>query len=452
MRKNNCEKFVIFVFGNSVPKPMIGMVAWIKLQGGFFRNGNFIKYIVRMLLPKFFPSAKPSRVLVAALKSTNHTVIDFSRLKVGPKDFSPDNFDHDEDSRMWEKIATGILSEHTSTDYLNSKRQKQMIKRSKKSVETIHEIVRRIALEMQPSSMHYFNGRSLHERACVEVAKKLRIQSNAYESNVYGDRMQSYDNSIANLKFVGEAEESFWLEYVQFHGEKKAEAKASEYFEKRKESSSLNPFLSYMTSEFEDKGLDDKQIYTFFTSSSEEMYSIYSYYHEEKFNQEILLRELFFEFSKVENQDKMLIIRVHPNIRFKKRRDRFFYKSLISAKNILVINYDSKVSSYDLLSKSDFVLTTSSTIGLEAAFFRKPTFNFARTYWQGLNLSTQAKSTSDLFFLSPVDIGVAQKQAMKAGLFFSEYGLPYKHIDINRLRILDSRHTFDALHRLNMKF
>jgi hypothetical protein len=80
-----------------------------------------------------------------------------------------------------------------------------------------------------------------------------------------------------------------------------------------------------------------------------------------------------------------LIIRVHPNQGLRARQDKAKWKSLrTTSKNVVIYNYDSKVNSYDLMSKAVAVFTYGSTIGVEAAYLRKPAALLAPARWDQL--------------------------------------------------------------------
>jgi hypothetical protein len=80
-----------------------------------------------------------------------------------------------------------------------------------------------------------------------------------------------------------------------------------------------------------------------------------------------------------------LIIRVHPNQGNKSKQDKLRWKSISStANNIKIYNFDSKVNSYGLLRKAIGVFTFGSTIGVEAAYLRKPAALLAPARWDQL--------------------------------------------------------------------
>jgi len=302
-----------------------------------------------------------------------------------------------------------------------------------------------IVENLNPSSVHYLNGRTFYERITLEVCKKLGHKSIAYETNIDGDRYQSFEGSIANLQFQTTAMNDFWDEYVESHGMQAAVTMAERFFLDRIQNPRFNQFLLEMERESFFSKNAEETIYTFFTSSSEEMISIYSLYGVEPPNQNELILNLIHLFESEENQNRKLVIRVHPNLKSKKDMDKKFYNSLSDSKKVKIFAHDSGVNSYHLVSQSDFVLTSVSTIGLESAYLQVPTFCFGKTFWSGLEISTHLTSVVDLLKSAPVETHVAYRNALKAGLFYLEYGERYEFTNMNKLTDSSGKYVFDPL-------
>jgi hypothetical protein len=239
--------------------------------------------------------------------------------------------------------------------------------------------------------------------------------------------------------------QNLWTKYCEDVGKQAAIEIGKQFFEDRIRDPRSNSFLLQMNQESNISMDENELTYTFFTSSSEEMYAIYSLFRIDPPNQERLILNLVELFESDLSGRRKLVIRVHPNLRSKRGRDREFYDSLKDSKNVKVFAYDSGINSYQLAACSDFVLTTVSTIGLEAAFLRIPTFCFGKTFWSGLELTTSPNSVWELFDAVPVNTEYAYHEAIKAGLFYQEYGEKYRFTNMKQLMDLSGNYIFDPL-------
>jgi hypothetical protein len=457
--KSKSESFILFIFGNSMPRTMDGTRNFIKKnQGGFFRNSNWIKYLLRTVIPIILPTRKASYVLTESLKGEDVVVLNLSKCKsksrVKNRNIRNDAKYNDLRRTKWEKITIMTLGEILSTEYVSYYYSKKFINGYVDSGLFMEASLSRIIKTLRPVSVHYLNGRTFYERITLEVCKELGIETKAYETNTTIDRYQSFDESVGNLEFLTKSMDELWIEYVKNIGYDSASARGAQFFLDRLQDPKYNQFLLQMDSESSFSKNADDVVFTFFTSSREEMYSLYSLYGTEPPDQEGLILDLIKLFNSDLNSKRKLIIRVHPNLRSKRSKDQQFYKSLVDSKNVKVFGYDSGINSYQLVSNSDFVLTTVSTIGLEAAYLRVPTFCFGLTFWSGLKLSTSLQSIDKLFDSVPVDIEEAFDKSIKAGLYFLEYGEKYRFTDMEQLTDRSGRYIFDPLRwfvkRLNL--
>jgi hypothetical protein len=292
------------------------------------------------------------------------------------------------------------------------------------------------------------NGRMLHERAALEAAKQNHIVGIAFESNMYGDRIQEFKGSIANSEDISGQVEEFWNHEVEEKGIEKVIRLAEHFFEERMQNRTINPFLRNMGIQKPQIPTNAKRIYSYFTSSSEELNTFYNMHGLPNFDQEKLVLDLIDLFKQPENKEFQLVIRVHPNLANKRNEDQKFFKNLDGCSNVKVYSYDSGVNSYELILVSDVVLYSSSTVGLEAAFLKVPTFNFARTFWDDLSVSRKIEVPSDMFHVKPNGIEASHLQALKFALFNMHGGSSYVFTNIKQMSDVNNDLFFDPLQRL----
>lgn len=101
--------------------------------------------------------------------------------------------------------------------------------------------------------------------------------------------------------------------------------------------------------------------------------------------------------NKYENdRDKHFYLRVHPNLKGIKYS---YHTELYNLKydNLTIIPADSSVSSYALLDIADKVIVFGSTMGIEAAYWGKPTINLAYALYSLMDVVYNPQSVDELW-------------------------------------------------------
>lgn len=92
-------------------------------------------------------------------------------------------------------------------------------------------------------------------------------------------------------------------------------------------------------------------------------------------------------------------VRVHPNL---KNRDHKFVEELQGLQYLNNVKYISACAnwdSYDLLMAANLILTFGSTIGVEAAFRKKPVLNIGPAYYSAFNCVACCQEAKELIYL-----------------------------------------------------
>jgi len=208
--------------------------------------------------------------------------------------------------------------------------------------------------------VYLYNGRFLHERAVWDSAKQLGVDCKLYETmrDRYLLSNIGFHNRVNNQKIMLK----HWYR-SNLKLQKKIEI-GSKYFQDLE--SSLNKFYASERTE-----LKMKQEYFVFYSSSDDEYAGLGSNWNKKLGGQIACIEKLQEIFSAQDRYK-LIIRIHPNLKNKSTGEVSLWRSIKSVKNSSVITEESNISSYRLLQNACGVITFGSTIGLEAAFKRKP--------------------------------------------------------------------------------
>jgi len=453
-RESKAKQIQLVICTDTLLEKLDRHAGWIRSQGGFFVNWNGFKWLARFASLKI-RHFRPSRILENQFKENQN--VNVFRLPKEKKRFLLKVRKHHHTLQanpilsryLIEEIVNSSLAEDGATEHIESYMNSKKIGKYMDSVRSLANTLDHLLENIHNADVIYMNGRTLHERVAFEICKVKDLGSYALEISANEARVQKFSGTAVNSEFYSEAIENFWSTFVEKNGLSLAELIGSEFFRMRRSNTKMNQFLRLFSNETEVSKDKEKQVthFTFFTSSNEELKSLYSIYGGHQINQNEIILQLIEFFSEEQNMKKFLTIRVHPNTRRKRKLDKVFFDGLNSSRNVRIIDYSNGMNSYELIESSDVVMTAGSTVGLEAAYMGKPSLTFARTLWEGLNCSKLVKSVSDLRNVLEIDTHYSKSQALKYGLFMMEYGFELEYFDLARLRTKDSHSYFDQISR-----
>jgi hypothetical protein len=241
----------------------------------------------------------------------------------------------------------------------------------------IFQYLEALSLDSDSNDIWIYNGRPFHERTVVEFSKKNNINLKYFEIGGEGSNQarwilheESPHDRLKHQHSIKVHCQTYPLNYDLIES----------WF--RRQQSSINNSYS-KKSNFEVSMSKSSKTFVFFSSSDDEVAAISDSWQSTWDNQLNCVYELIKYFES--HPQITLIIRVHPNQGNKSKQDKLRWKDLRStARNINIHNYDSKVSSYELLERANGVFTFGSTIGVEAAHLRKPAALLAPARWDQL--------------------------------------------------------------------
>ena len=136
-----------------------------------------------------------------------------------------------------------------------------------------------------------------------------------------------------------------------------------------------------------------------------------------------------FIAKKCAREKRHIWVRMHPNQINMSPSMVMPYNSLEAFDNVTVIRPESSVSSYDLMLSADVVVTVGSTVGIEAAYWSRPSILLGEAEYRGFDSTYDALTPEDLmgwlsnFELSPKPILGAEKY----GHYRMSFGVEYQH-------------------------
>lgn len=222
-----------------------------------------------------------------------------------------------------------------------------------------------------------WNGRTLHERVVVEWCKANHKQIKFLET------MESFgiEDRWVMTSFSPHARE--WQSLASNYAKQIEvdEALVDTWFKRRREKE-INGFLKKQERGL---GFDTKNRFVALFTSSDDEYTVISDSWESPWGNQIeavMKIAASFEKGVIDGDDLMLLIRVHPNMMNKSKRDQLNWLKLGVAINkhfsrVKVIESNSEIDSYKLVEEAVGVIVFRSTVGLEATYLEKPVATIA---------------------------------------------------------------------------
>lgn len=267
------------------------------------------------------------------------------------------------------KLGVGVLadlSNQLKDAYPDVIAHKNLIKQGLVSSIQAYKSTLNILHKYYPGEVIIFNGRFAICHAVHCAAKKCKINVRSYEFCRCPKQFFIYENTQFDFQSLKKMIGEYW---DKKHTDR--EDIAHSLFAIHRENKILNPYiLNHIEQNFPAK--NNKIRFSYFSSSDDEILyladtelgksSIFS-------SQREAIEFLIEWVSDKENIE--LIIRIHPHISKKSKNDRTFWNNL-SGKNVTLVKSDSPVDTYALIESSDLVLSYGSTVGIEAAYWGKP--------------------------------------------------------------------------------
>lgn len=178
-------------------------------------------------------------------------------------------------------------------------------------------------------------------------------------------------------------------------------------------------------------GLKAGECVVFFTSSSDEMFAVFDEISYGEFpDQHALAMALSKECRELGLQ---LVVRLHPHLRFKHPSWlREWNFDALRSEGAMVLGPEDPSDSYALVEAARAVITTGSTIGLEASYLGVPNAVLGKQIGGCLGASVVAHSASDLarFLADPRLLPEARERALLFGSFYKCAGKLLPALDV----------------------
>jgi hypothetical protein len=268
-----------------------------------------------------------------------------------------------------------------------------------------------------------FNGRHCYSRpfcdAVEQVSEVIR-----YEQGSAGNRYISAPHSVHEPECLARIIEAHDFD----------EAAGEAFFQSRMDKAPSNEvgfFTATQTPGSLPDGMWQGGTVAFFTSSSDEMHAVTDHAIYGSFATQNDLALILADICR--ERGLQLLIRLHPHLRFKHpawRREWDFAE--LERRGVLVLAPEDPADSYAILRAAHSVVTTGSTIGLEASYLGIP--NAVVGSWVGgcLGASVVAGTGDDLarFVADPHLPPSARQRALLFGSFYKRGGQLLAELDV----------------------
>lgn len=281
----------------------------------------------------------------------------------------------DDDSLRPSAAISNCLASLLRQRNLNFSKNKKLIRRVLKSYLEVYSAATRMILETNTDLGVVFNGRFLHERACWDALKALEIPTLIFEvtRDRYFLRPEGFHSSSHNQQYI----EEFWRNSDGTNSERAKNA--ARYFAQLRYGN--NPFIMASEKTLSNLG----SFFVFFANSDDESFGFWDNWEQPLGSQLDVIRGLQRLFD--ERSKERLVIRLHPNFANKSLEEKQIWSSIKGSPYSQVIGFDEKVSSYSLMAAAKGILTYGSTIGLEAAYWKKPVAVLADCHYDKLGVA-----------------------------------------------------------------
>jgi hypothetical protein len=311
------------------------------------------------------------------------------------------NFHHDN-----VKIGIGVASRLISLfrDHRFDIYDKHLeVKRELDSTIQIYENLKNHINDFQPQLFYIFNGRASSYLAASYLCKKLNIDfyifEVAYTPNRYLLRKNTTTHNIAEhhkeMEHLWKTEKNITEKELVSHN----------YFQKKRygksifkvERFTIDQKLGTLPKNFDPKFTN----IAIFNSTIDEYAAVDGWENLIYFPDETQgLKEILESFKKEESY--RFYLRVHPNMRTLSRSSSQLFDIENLSKcytNLFVIWPEDVVDSYELMLSCNKVITFSSTIGIESAYWQKPTILAGHALYENLDCIYRPNSHHELVTL-----------------------------------------------------
>ena len=293
-------------------------------------------------------------------------------------------------------VESSLLSKYQNYKF---KDNNEIIKKSLISSAIIFNRSIEVINKIKPTIIITFNNRFAISRPIIEAAKYCNVRIIRHEVGSSQRKYELFLNDVHDVKARCKAIYGYWHKTNKDQRLKNANDFFSmPYKNKKIINTGSGKIKSFSLNQTEKIILpNNKKIVTFFTSSNYEYEAIspdFSVLTKGKdFRDQVTaLKSLVSVIKKIKNY--FLVIRVHPSFKNSNFENSFWEK--YHSRKVKIVKSESKINSFDLMKKSNYVVTYGSTLAVHAAFNNIPSITLRRHVFSCSNVLLEPKNKIEL--------------------------------------------------------
>lgn len=325
-------------------------------------------------------------------------------------------------------VASSLISIIRDHDFDTLKHRDLILKSLKSSIKIFYAFKNHLK-NNKPDLVYVFNGRFSETRPIVRLCQKENIPFYTHErgANIY--KYELFENTLPHdFDYIFKEIDKYW------NKDDKEKISISENWIKDRISGVDTSWYSFIKNQDPNSLPTDinqkKRIITIFNSSEDEFAAIDEKIKMPFYNGQFDAIKSILEHFK-ENNSIHFYLRVHPNLinlNNTQTKEIELLKSM-NFNNLTIIEANSKVSTYSLITYSEKIITFGSTVGIEAVYLNKPSIMIGNALYESLNCVYMPKSEDEfLKLIENIDLKAHNREtALKYGYWESTHGYEFKY-------------------------
>ena len=376
-------------------------------------------------------SALPERRAARLTRGAGFTFVPRTRLRLPPLPFAlPESLDELMSLRyrsfdVGMAIASSLIT-WTGDSRLDPKRHRDAVRSTLRGAMAVFDHVTDLLRARRPDLVYVFNGRFAYERAVVRGCQAVDVPVLIHERGSTQERFFLAPFTPHDRKRVQAEMRRRWAEVRDDEAEVE---QAVAWFRERRDGVPRDwPSFTAVQARSRLPALDPgRRLIAYFGSSDDEFVAIGDDFRWEGWRGQFEAVHALLRAAR-SIPDTQLVIRVHPHVTTKHSNERGRWMALASGDaRVRVIAPESEVDTYALIDAADVVVTSGSTVGMEAVYWGRPSVLLGPSDYDLLGAVHPAHDEKTLgTLLTTRSLTVDPSTALEYGYYRATYGEPFQ--------------------------
>ncbi len=295
---------------------------------------------------------------------------------------------------------------------------------------------------VQPEVVYIFNGRYAGAKPWVRACEKRGVRYFTHERSGDPAKIFLHENCVPHdpLKYAPRVE-AFWREH---HRNEEFLQQGRDFFEERVQGR-ITGWVSFTGAQEGDRLPDDwnqpGRRVVIFAGTERELVAVKDYFRAGLFTDQVTAyHRIVTRMTELDPRTRFYL-RIHPNSAPENLK-WWTLPPIAGLPNCQVILPESPVSTYALVRECHTAVSFLSTVGLEAAYWGKPSITLSTPFYSGVNAVYEPRTEEELFALLQQDLPPKPRDnALKCAMYLRCAGLPMPHSTVVNYYTLDFKGT-----------